>query len=195
MSRSGFAAYSGSKLAAQDQSGGVQSTTVRELAARGFDDARPSHDHAVRAIALGADSASRLSRALSVWSRRPRRPAPSWSSGYVVTEDDPADGRRKRIRMTDLGARGDAGRRAHLRRTPQRVDPTEGLQAARPAGRAAGHRGWRLTRHERGSVTESPIAHLRQAVAPTSTIPADQAMRNMVSAARRSGSAIRGPAK
>ena len=103
MSRSCFAAYSGSKLAAQDQSGEVQSTTVRELAARGFDDARPSHDHAVRAIALGADSASRLSRALSVWSRRPRRPAPSWSSGYVVTEDDPADGRRKRIRMTDLG--------------------------------------------------------------------------------------------
>lgn len=77
---------------------------VRELAARGFDDVRPAHDYAMRAIVLGADSASQLSRALSVSKQAAAKTiAVLVERGYVVTEDDPADGRRKRVRVTDLG--------------------------------------------------------------------------------------------
>ena len=39
---------------------------VHELAARGYDDVRPMHDFAMRAIASGADNASELGRRLSV---------------------------------------------------------------------------------------------------------------------------------
>ncbi len=77
---------------------------VRELAARGFDDVRPAHDYAMRAIVLGADSASQLGRALSVSKQAAAKTITVLAErGYVVTEDDPADGRRKRIRVTDLG--------------------------------------------------------------------------------------------
>ena len=77
---------------------------VRELAARGYDGVRPTHDYAMRAIDLGADSASQLGRALSVSKQAAAKTiAVLLERGFVVSEDDPADGRRKRIRVTDLG--------------------------------------------------------------------------------------------
>jgi DNA-binding MarR family transcriptional regulator len=77
---------------------------VMELAARGYDDVRPSHDFAMRAIDSGADSASELGRALSVSKQAAAKTiAALVERGYVVSEDDPADGRRKRIRVTALG--------------------------------------------------------------------------------------------
>jgi DNA-binding MarR family transcriptional regulator len=77
---------------------------VKELAARGYQDVRPSHDFAMRAIDAGADSASELGRALSVSKQAAAKTiAALVERGYVVSEDDPADGRRKRIRVTALG--------------------------------------------------------------------------------------------
>jgi DNA-binding MarR family transcriptional regulator len=77
---------------------------VTELAARGYDDVRPSHDFAMRAIESGADSASALGRALSVSKQAAAKTiAALLERGYVVSEGDPADGRRKRIRVTALG--------------------------------------------------------------------------------------------
>lgn len=77
---------------------------VAELTARGYDDVRPSHDFAMRAIDSGADTASELGRALSVTKQGAAKTiAALLDRGYVVTEDDPADGRRKRIRVTVLG--------------------------------------------------------------------------------------------
>lgn len=77
---------------------------VLELAARGYDDVRPAHDYAMRAIDAGADSASDLGRALSVSKQAAAKTIAVLSErGYVVSEEDPADGRRKRIRVTDLG--------------------------------------------------------------------------------------------
>ena len=77
---------------------------VVELAARGYEDVRPSHDYAMRAIDSGADSASDLGRELSVSKQAAAKMiAVLIERGYVVSEDDPADRRRNRIRVTDLG--------------------------------------------------------------------------------------------
>ena len=77
---------------------------VRELAARGYDDVRPAHDYAMRAIDSGADSASDLGRALSVSKQAAAKTiVVLMERGYVVSEEDPADGRRKRLYVTDLG--------------------------------------------------------------------------------------------
>ncbi|WP_432843263.1 MarR family winged helix-turn-helix transcriptional regulator [Dactylosporangium sp. CA-092794] len=77
---------------------------VLELAARGYDDVRPSHEFAMRAIGSGADTASALGRALSVSKQAAAKTiAALVERGYAVIEDDPADGRRKRIRVTALG--------------------------------------------------------------------------------------------
>ena len=77
---------------------------LTELAVRGYGDVRPSHDFAMRAIESGADSASELGRALSVSKQAAAKTIGALAErGYVVSEDDPADGRRKRIRVTPLG--------------------------------------------------------------------------------------------
>ena len=77
---------------------------VLELAARGYDDVRPAHDYALRAIDAGAASSSELGRALSVSKQAAAKTiAVLVERGYVVIEDDPADGRRRRIRVTDRG--------------------------------------------------------------------------------------------
>ena len=74
------------------------------LAERGFSDVRPVHDFAMRAIAAGADSASELGRRLSVSKQAAAKTiATLVERGYVAREDDPADGRRKRIHVTPLG--------------------------------------------------------------------------------------------
>jgi DNA-binding MarR family transcriptional regulator len=77
---------------------------VLELAARGHHDVRPTYHYAMRAIDLGADSASALGRALSVSKQAAAKTiAVLIERGYVSREDDPTDGRRRRIRVTDLG--------------------------------------------------------------------------------------------
>jgi DNA-binding MarR family transcriptional regulator len=77
---------------------------VRELAARGYDDVRPSHDFAMRAIASGADTTSDLGRRLSVTKQAAAKTiAILLERGYIELSPDPEDGRRKRIHVTPLG--------------------------------------------------------------------------------------------
>src|ERR687889_2550475 len=78
--------------------------TVLELAARGFDDVRPVHEFALRAIDSGADTASELGRRLSVSKQAAAKTiAVMQRLGYVEVEPDPGDGRRRRIRVTPRG--------------------------------------------------------------------------------------------
>ena len=77
---------------------------VEELAARGYEDVRPVHDFAMRAIATGTDSASELGRHLSVSKQAAAKTiAVLQERGYVSREADPGDGRRKRLMVTALG--------------------------------------------------------------------------------------------
>ncbi|MDR7277972.1 MarR family winged helix-turn-helix transcriptional regulator [Catenuloplanes atrovinosus] len=75
-----------------------------ELARRGFEDYRPVHDFAMRAIVAGADSASELGRHLSVTKQSAAKTIGVLQDrGYVTREPDPTDARRKRLRVTPLG--------------------------------------------------------------------------------------------
>ncbi|WP_250034804.1 MarR family winged helix-turn-helix transcriptional regulator [Paractinoplanes maris] len=77
---------------------------IAELARRGYDDQRPVHDFALRAIAGGAETASDLGRSLSITKQSAARTiALLQERGYVSTEPDPRDARRKRLRVTPLG--------------------------------------------------------------------------------------------
>jgi DNA-binding MarR family transcriptional regulator len=77
---------------------------IAELARRGYDDVRPVHDFAMRAIAAGADSASELGRRLSISKQSAAKTiAVLQERGYVVRETDPLDARRKRLQVTALG--------------------------------------------------------------------------------------------
>lgn len=77
---------------------------VRELANRGYPDARPSHEYAIRAIRAGADSASDLARRLAVTKQAAAKTiAALVERGYVTTETDPTDVRRKTVRLTEHG--------------------------------------------------------------------------------------------
>lgn len=77
---------------------------VVELAARGYDDVRPLHDFAMRAIDAGADNASELGRRLSVSKQAAAKTILTLlERGYIVRDTDPADARRKRIEVTPLG--------------------------------------------------------------------------------------------
>jgi DNA-binding MarR family transcriptional regulator len=81
----------------------VDAATV-ELAARGYEDVRPVHDFALRAIAGGADSASELGRQMSVTKQAAARSVSTLEErGYVRREVDPADARRMRLQVTDQG--------------------------------------------------------------------------------------------
>src|ERR687894_723026 len=57
--------------------------TVLELAARGFDDVRPVHEFAMRAIDSGADNASELGRRMSISkaATSPAAPTPLTGAG------------------------------------------------------------------------------------------------------------------
>lgn len=80
--------------------------TTAELAARGFDDVRPAHEFALRAIAAGADNASELGRRLAVTKQAAAKTIASLvDNGYVARGDDPGDRRRKRIEVTPRGFR------------------------------------------------------------------------------------------
>jgi DNA-binding MarR family transcriptional regulator len=77
---------------------------IGELSERGFDDVRPVHDFAMRAIAAGADNASELGRRLSVTKQSAAKTiAVLQERGYVAVEADPRDARRKRLLVTPLG--------------------------------------------------------------------------------------------
>ncbi|MFG1602571.1 MarR family winged helix-turn-helix transcriptional regulator [Actinoplanes sp. NPDC049265] len=77
---------------------------VTELAAHGYPDVRPVHDFAMRAIVAGADSASELGRRLSVTKQSAAKTiAVLQERGYVSSEPDPRDARRKRLQVTELG--------------------------------------------------------------------------------------------
>ena len=87
---------------------------TEELARGGYHDVRPVHDFAMRAIAAGADSASELARRLSIAKQSAAKTiAVLQERGYVLSEPDPRDGRRKRLQVTPLGfevmRRGEAG--------------------------------------------------------------------------------------
>lgn len=78
--------------------------TVQELAARGFDDVRPVHEFAMRAIGSGADNASELGRRMSISKQAAAKMiATLLERGYVTRDADPVDGRRKRVEVTPLG--------------------------------------------------------------------------------------------
>jgi DNA-binding MarR family transcriptional regulator len=77
---------------------------VTELAARGYEDVRPVHDFAMRAIAAGADNASELGRRMSVSKQAAAKTiAVLQERGYVTRDADPLDARRKRLQVTPLG--------------------------------------------------------------------------------------------
>ncbi|GEA79661.1 MarR family winged helix-turn-helix transcriptional regulator [Cellulomonas uda] len=75
-----------------------------ELAARGYDDFRPTHEFAMRAIIAGADSASDVARRLSVSKQAAAKTvAVLVARGYVSSEPDPSDARRNRLQVTARG--------------------------------------------------------------------------------------------
>lgn len=75
-----------------------------ELASRGYEDFKPIHEFALRAIVAGADSASDLGRRTSVSKQAAAKTiAVLVERGYVVSEADPRDARRKRLQVTSLG--------------------------------------------------------------------------------------------
>jgi DNA-binding MarR family transcriptional regulator len=75
-----------------------------DLAAHGYEDVRPVHDFAMRAIAAGADNASELGRRMSVSKQAAAKTiAVLQERGYVAREADPDDARRKRLHVTALG--------------------------------------------------------------------------------------------
>jgi len=75
-----------------------------ELAQRGYEDVRPVHDFALRAILSGADSASALGRKMSVTKQAAAKTISILEERrYVTREPDSTDRRRARIRVTDRG--------------------------------------------------------------------------------------------
>ena len=74
------------------------------LAERGFEDVRPVHDFALRAITAGADTPSELARRLSVSRQSAAKTvAVLEARQYVERSPDPRDGRRLRLEVTARG--------------------------------------------------------------------------------------------
>ena len=77
---------------------------TEQLALRGFEDFRPAHDFAMRAIAAGANDASELGRRLSVSKQAAAKTiALLEARGYVRRKVDAKDARRKRLELTPRG--------------------------------------------------------------------------------------------
>jgi DNA-binding MarR family transcriptional regulator len=75
-----------------------------ELASRGYEEIRPVHDFALRAILAGADNASELGRRMSVTKQAAAKTIVALEErNYVAREPDPADKRRMRLYVTDHG--------------------------------------------------------------------------------------------
>jgi DNA-binding MarR family transcriptional regulator len=86
--------------------GGFRALTdaaIVELARRGYEDVRPVHDFAMRAIVAGAGNASELGRRLSVTKQAAAKTiALLEERGYVARETIPG-ARRTRLRVTEDG--------------------------------------------------------------------------------------------
>lgn len=75
-----------------------------ELASRGHEGVRASHEFALRAIDEGADTATELGRSLSVSKQAAAKVIVALERlGYVERETDPGDARLKRLRVTARG--------------------------------------------------------------------------------------------
>jgi DNA-binding MarR family transcriptional regulator len=75
-----------------------------ELAARGYEEIRPVHDFALRAILSGADNASELGRRMSVTKQAAAKTIAALEErNYVAREPDATDKRRMRLHVTDHG--------------------------------------------------------------------------------------------
>lgn len=75
-----------------------------ELASRGYEDFKPVHEFALRAIAAGADSASDLGRRTSVSKQAAAKTIMVLRErGYLLSTPDPNDARRKRLQVTSRG--------------------------------------------------------------------------------------------
>ncbi|GAA3488824.1 MarR family winged helix-turn-helix transcriptional regulator [Streptomyces cremeus] len=75
-----------------------------ELAAQGHPDARPAHGFALQAIGPDGATASELGRRLGVSKQAAGKTADRLAAlGYVTTAADPADARRKVVRLTPHG--------------------------------------------------------------------------------------------
>ena len=101
-----------------------------ELAAAGYQDFRPVHEFALRAIVAGADSASDLGRRTSVSKQAAAKTiGVLMERGYVVSRPDPGDARRKRLQVTILGtevmAQGEAILEKSRDKWEQRIGPAE----------------------------------------------------------------------
>jgi len=77
---------------------------VAELERRGHPGVRPAHEFALRAIDEGAVTASELGRRLDVSKQAAAKTIAALEQlGYVEREDDVADARRKRLKVTPRG--------------------------------------------------------------------------------------------
>ncbi len=77
---------------------------IGELENAGIHDFRPVHEFAMQAIASGTDSASELSRTLSVSKQAAAKTIKTLlDRAYITREADPSDSRRKRLIVTPLG--------------------------------------------------------------------------------------------
>jgi DNA-binding MarR family transcriptional regulator len=75
-----------------------------ELSERGYEKIRPVHDFAIRAIDAGADTASELGRQLGVSKQAAAKTLAFLEEhGYLASEIDPRDSRRRRFTVTDHG--------------------------------------------------------------------------------------------
>lgn len=75
-----------------------------ELSASGYQDVRPVNGFALRAVASGADTASELGRRLTISKQAAAKIIMGLQeSGYVESEPDPSDARRKRLHVTEHG--------------------------------------------------------------------------------------------
>jgi DNA-binding MarR family transcriptional regulator len=103
---------------------------ITELAELGHEGARPVHDFAMRAIANGAESASELGRSLSITKQSAARTITILQErGYVTSEPDTRDARRKRLRVTELGfevlRKGEAVLNARRRQWAEQIGPEQ----------------------------------------------------------------------
>src|SRR3954471_19933516 len=79
-------------------------TATSELAALGYEDFRPVHEFALRAIVAGADNASELGRRTSVSKQAAAKTIATLAErGYVARSADPDDARRMRVEVTSRG--------------------------------------------------------------------------------------------
>lgn len=79
---------------------------VRELNRRGYPDVTPTLHYAMTAISLGAKTGSELAQALAVSKQAASKTVTTLLERHFIESiPDPADSRRKRLTVTDLGHR------------------------------------------------------------------------------------------